>query len=124
MKLIKEKVKLLGVCLNLLLLIGICPPIMAQRFASPTKKVQLGIGLETKNTTREQIANKIKGELKSQNIRATDQEIKTAANDVLNKLSTVKDRKHLLGMIIVSGKRISICISWGKDKDFCKSSGR
>ncbi|MBD2606154.1 hypothetical protein H6G81_16875 [Scytonema hofmannii FACHB-248] len=119
MKLVKEPVGLFALGLSLALSIGIYVPVIMAQTSTNSKTVQVGIGLETRNATKEQIAREIKRHLNSRKILVTDQEVETAASNAVNKLGTAKDPQK--GVIYIHTKKFTICLSWGRDKDFCKS---
>jgi len=80
---------------------------------------QVAVQLDTKQTTQEQIVRAVKDQLNVCGVSATEAEVQTAARNSLNLISKSKDPEK--GVIYVNTKKFTICASWGKDKDFCKS---
>ena len=89
-----------------------------QRTRSRTCR-QVAVQLDTKQTTQEQIVRVVKDQLNACGVSATESEVQTAARNSLNLISKSKDPEK--GVIYVNTKKFTICASWGKDKDFCKS---
>jgi hypothetical protein len=83
------------------------------------KKVQVAIGLDTNSTTEERISREVKLQLRSRGVQFREQEVRTASRDALDLVSKSKD--PLKGVIYIKTKKFTICISWGSDKNFCKS---
>jgi hypothetical protein len=83
------------------------------------KSVQVAIGLETKSATKEQLARAIRQQLSGRGVSASEQEVHAAARSALDLIGKAKDPEK--GVIYVNTKKFTICASWGKDKDFCKS---
>lgn len=82
------------------------------------KRVQVAIGLATRNATRDQLAREIRQQL-SGRVSASEQEIQAGARNALDLIAKAKDPEK--GVILVNTKKFTICASWGKDKDFCKN---
>jgi hypothetical protein len=83
------------------------------------KKPQVAVGLETNSTTEAHIEQEIRMQLKSRGVQVRDQEVKNAARNAMNLVAKEKD--PLKGVIYIKTKKFTICISWGADKNFCKS---
>ena len=80
---------------------------------------QVAIQLDTKEATQEQLVSILREQLNVCGISATEAEIQKAARGSLNLIGKAKDPER--GVIYVNTKKFTICASWGKDKDFCKS---
>ena len=80
---------------------------------------QVAIQLDTKEVPQEQLVSILREQLNVCGISATEAEIQKAARGSLNLIGKAKDPER--GVIYVNTKKFTICASWGKDKDFCKS---
>jgi len=109
--------------LGLSLTIGLL--VVSAAVGSPTQRTQttkcrqVAVQLDTKETTQDQIARIVKQQLNTCGVSATESEVQTASRNSLNLISKSKDPEK--GVIYVNTKKFTICASWGKDKDFCKS---
>jgi hypothetical protein len=89
---------------------------LAQKTGGQTCR-QIPINLDSKSTTKEQLAGTIKRQLAECGISTTEKEIQNAAGSSLNLIGKSKDPEK--GVIYVKTKKFTICASWGRDKDFC-----
>ena len=86
-------------------------------YAASTAKI--GIGLNKNTTTKSYLAQQIRMQAKKQGVRVSEREVQTAAARTLRKLKA-NGRGPLKGIIHVKIKKLTICVSWGADKDHCK----
>jgi outer membrane lipopolysaccharide assembly protein LptE/RlpB len=84
-----------------------------------TKAVKIGVGLDDRNATKDQLAREIRQQLNSRGVRVSEKEVQTAATNALNLIAESKDPQK--GVIYVKTKKFTFCVSWGSDKAFCKS---
>jgi hypothetical protein len=101
------------------LLLGMSESSAMPQKTMANKPVQVAVGLETRSATQDQLAREIRRQLDGRGISATEQEVQAAARRALDLISKGKDPQK--GVIYVNTKKFTICASWGKDKDFCKS---
>lgn len=80
---------------------------------------QVAVQLDTKQTSQEQITSILREQLSVCGRSATDDEVQTAARNTLNLIGKSKDPQK--GVIYINTKKFTICASWGRDKNFCKS---
>jgi hypothetical protein len=91
---------------------------LAQNSHEPAS-VQVAVGLDTKSATANQIAQAIREQLNTRGVSATDQDVQRAARGALNLLNRARDPQK--GVIYIHTRKFTVCASWGKDKNFCKS---
>lgn len=84
-----------------------------------TKAVKIGVGLDNRNVTKDQLAREIRQQLSSRGVSASEKQVQAAATNALDLISKSKD--PLKGVIYVKTKKFTICVSWGSDKAFCNS---
>lgn len=111
--------RILSLLLGAALLLGIgAYGAMAQKTITK-KSVHVAVGLDTRSATQDQLAGEIRQQLNERGVKATEQEVQAAARRALDLIGKSKDPQK--GVIYVNTKKFTICASWGKDKNFCKS---
>jgi polyphosphate kinase len=83
------------------------------------KKCQAVVRLQSKNATKEQIAEWLRNQLGMCKVSVSEQEVQQTANNALNLVNKSKD--PLKGVIYIKTKKFTFCVSWGDDKTFCKA---
>ena len=94
-------------------------PVAYGAITTVTKIVKIGVGLDDRNVTKDQLAREIRQELSVRRVSVSEKEVQAAATNALNLIGKAKDPQK--GVIYVNTKKFTICISWGSDKAFCKS---
>ena len=84
-----------------------------------TKTVKIGVGLDDRNVTKDQLVREIRQEINARGVSVSDNDVQAAATNALNLIGKAKDPQK--GVIYVKTKKFTICVSWGSDKGFCKS---
>jgi len=84
-----------------------------------TKEVKVGVGLDDRNVTKDQLAGEIKQQLRKRGVSANEKEVQAAATHALDLIGKSKDPQK--GVIHVTTKKFTVCVSWGSDKAYCKS---
>ena len=85
-----------------------------------TKEVKVGVGLDDRNVTKDQLSREIKQQLNKRGVSATEKEVQAAATNALDLIGKSKDPQK--GVIYVKTKKFTVCVSWGSDKAHCKNS--
>jgi len=106
-------------CLSLGFVVILGAATTATLATSSLKCPDAAIGLDRKEATQQQLASEISSQITACGVSATEQEVQSAARNSLDLLNRAKD--PLKGVIFVKTKKFTICISWGEDKNFCKS---
>jgi hypothetical protein len=83
-----------------------------------TKAVKVGVGLDNRNVTKEQLSHEIKQQLSKRGVSASEKEVQAAAANALDLIGKSKDPQK--GVIHVTTKKFTLCVSWGSDKAACK----
>ena len=109
---------IVGLVIAIALLVGISANTPLAE-AQTKKTVQVAIGLDTNSASEDQIARMIRQDLRSRRIAFKEQDVRTASRNAVDLIAKEKD--PLKGVIYVKFKKFTICISWGADKNFCKS---
>ena len=94
-------------------------PVAYGAVTTVTKSVKIGVGLDDRNVTKDQLAQEIRQQLNGRGVSVSNKEVHAAATNALNLIGKSKD--PLKGVIYVKTKKFTICVSWGSDKGFCKS---
>jgi len=84
------------------------------------KPAQVGIGLKTNKVSPSLLKSQIRQQALRQGVKLTDREVAVAVNRATNQLKGVGPGPQK-GIIHLKFKRFTICISWGKDKNYCKT---
>ncbi|MCM3872271.1 MAG: hypothetical protein ND895_16440 [Pyrinomonadaceae bacterium] len=104
-----------------LVLLAVCffqIPVASGAITAVTKIVKIGVGLDDRNVTKDQLAAEIRQKLTGR-VSVSETEVQSAATNALDLIGKAKD--PLKGVIYVKTKKFTICVSWGSDKGFCKS---
>ncbi len=105
-----------------LVLLAVCffqIPVASGAITTVTKVVRIGVGLDDRNVTKDQLAQEIRQQFRSRGVSVSEKEVQAAATNALDLVGKAKD--PLKGVIYVKTKKFTICVSWGSDKGFCKS---
>jgi len=113
-----NRVKLLSLVLGIAL-VGLSAYGAMPQKMTVAKKPQVAIGLAHKSATKDEIEGAVRQQLGARGVSASEQEVQAAARQALDLIGKAKDPEK--GVIYVNTKKFTICASWGKDKDFCKS---
>lgn len=81
---------------------------------------QLGIGLQSKEASPAVLKSQIRAQASRLGLKLSDEEVDAAVNGAANKLQGIGPGPQK-GIIHLAFKRFTICVSWGKDKDYCKT---
>jgi hypothetical protein len=84
-----------------------------------TRIVKIGVGLNDRNVTKDQLAREIRQKLSGRGVSVSEKEVQAAAANALDLIGKAKDPQK--GVIYVNTKKFTFCVSWGSDKAFCKS---
>jgi hypothetical protein len=89
--------------------------------ATPTTTtvVKIGVGLDDRNVTKDQLAREIRQKLSARGVAVSEKDVQAAAANALDLIGKAKDPQK--GVIYVKNKKFTFCVSWGSDKAFCKS---
>ena len=85
-----------------------------------TEEVKIGVGLDDRNVTKDQLSRQIRQQLGKRGVSATEKEVQAAATNALDLIGKSKDPQK--GVIHVKTKKFTVCVSWGSDKAYCKNS--
>jgi len=85
----------------------------------------VSIGLKSKKTTKSYLASRIRSQLRSQGIKASEPQVQRAAQTALNKLKS-KGPGPQPGIILIHFKKLkaTVCVSWGEHKDYCNKHAK
>jgi hypothetical protein len=83
-----------------------------------TKDVKIGVGLDDRNVTKDQLSREIKQQLSKRGVSASEKEVQAAVTNALDLIGKSKDPQK--GVIHVKTKKFTLCVAWGSDKGACK----
>ena len=83
-----------------------------------TKTVKVGVGLDDRNVTKDQLSREIRQQLSKRGVSVSEKEVQAAATNALDLIGKSKDPQK--GVIYVKTKKFTVCVSWGSDKAACK----
>lgn len=81
---------------------------------------QIGIGLQSKEVNPAVLKSQIRAQATRLGLKLSDGEVDAAVNGATNKLQGVGPGPQK-GIIHLKFRRFTICVSWGKDKNYCKT---
>lgn len=93
--------------------------------AAAARAASVSIGLASKKTTKSHLASRIRGQLRSQGVKASEAQVQRAAQTALNKIKA-KGPGPQPGIILIHFKKLkaTVCVSWGRHKDYCNQHAK
>jgi len=85
-----------------------------------TKTVKIGVGLDDRNVTKDQLSREIRQQLGKRGVSVSEKEVQAATTNALDLIGKSKDPQK--GVIHVKTKKFTVCVSWGSDKAVCNSN--
>jgi len=94
-------------------------PVAYGAITTVTRTVKIGVGLNDRNVTKDQLAREIRQQLSGRGVSVSEKEVQAAATNALDLIGKAKDPQK--GVIYVKSKKFTFCVSWGNDKSYCKN---